>query len=176
MYLDTHETERLWIRKLETSDISGWEAYFTNNPSLPLLGLDDERSAAEKSGFWIGRQLERYAQSGLGHKALILKQTGKLVGQCGLLCQHIDGKDEIEIGYHLLPEYWGQGYASEAAQFFKKYAFENKICDSVVSIIHINNLLSQRVAIKNGMQQTHQTRWNNKPVYVYRINKQEKLL
>ena len=60
-------------------------------------------------------------------------------------------KTELEIGYHLLKKYWHKGYAIEAAELFKNYAFENNLCQSLISIIHINNTASHHVAIKNGM-------------------------
>ena len=83
----------------------------------------------------------------------------------------IEGKKEIEIGYHILPEYWGNGYATEAAHFFKQFAFKNELTDTLISIIHVDNVMSQNVAVKNGMIRTIRTQYTTRPVYIYRINK-----
>ena len=53
-------------------------------------------------------------KNGLGLFVLIEKETGIRIGHAGLVKQEIDGKEEIEIGYWLLPQYWGKGYAREA--------------------------------------------------------------
>lgn len=173
MYLDGAITERLIIRKLGISDISIWESFFQNNDALPYLGLDLKLSAEEQSKSWIERQLWRYENNRYGHHALIDKESNKFIGQCGLLTQEIDGKTEVEIGYHILPEYWGNGYATEAAKKFKDFAFENEVCDSLISIIDIRNVASQNVAEKNGMKKTKQVKYYDLDVHIYRIDRNE---
>ncbi|MBI9036524.1 MAG: GNAT family N-acetyltransferase [Bacteroidales bacterium] len=173
MYLDGSETNRLLIRKLEVSDIAIWETFFENNNFLPFLGLDLTLNKKTQSKNWIERQLWRYENNKFGHHALIDKQTNNLIGQCGLLTQEIDNKIETEIGYHIIPEYWGKGYATEAAKKFRDYAFEKDLCNSLISIIDIRNIASQKVAEKNGMRKTKQVRYNSLDVYIYRIEKDE---
>lgn len=173
MYLDGSETSRLLIRKLDVSDIAIWESFFVKNSSLPFLGLDLSLDVKTQSKDWIERQLWRYENNKFGHHALINKQTNQFIGQCGLLTQEIDGKNEIEIGYHILPEFWSMGYATEAAQKFRDYAFENHLCNSLISIIDIRNKASQKVAHKNGMRKSKQIRYYNLDVYIYRISKEE---
>ena len=80
------------------------------------------------------------------------KESGKMIGQCGLLIQQVDGEERLEIGYSILPAYWGKGYASEAAIKCRDYAFENDFWPSLISIVHVENLASEKVARKNGMQ------------------------
>jgi len=75
----------------------------------------------------------------------------KLVGQCGILIQTIENIQLLEIGYSILPEFWNQGFASESAIKCKNYAFENNFANSLISMIHIYNIGSEKVAIKNGM-------------------------
>jgi RimJ/RimL family protein N-acetyltransferase len=103
-------------------------------------------------------------------QALIHRQTGAFIGQCGLLAQEVDGVQELEVGYHIFYKYWGQGYAPEAAKGFLQHAFENKLADSLISIIDVRNLKSQRVAEKNGLVREKQTRWSELDVFVYRIS------
>ncbi|WP_445589469.1 GNAT family N-acetyltransferase [Sunxiuqinia sp. A32] len=171
MYLDGAETERLRIRKLELSDIAIWESFFENNDYLPYLGLDLSSDKKAQAKEWIEIQLRRYQEKRYGHHALIDKQTNQFIGQCGLLTQEIDGKTEIEIGYHILPAYWGKGYATEAANKFRDYAFQNNLCNSLISIIDIRNIASQKVAEKNGMRKTRQIKYHGLDVFIYRIDK-----
>lgn len=173
MYLDGTETNRLLIRKLELSDIAIWETFFENNSSLPFLGLDLTMTNKAQAKNWIERQLWRYENNKYGHHALIDKQTNKFIGQCGLLTQEINNQTAIEIGYHILPEYWGMGYATEAAKTFRDYAFENNLSDSLVSIIDVRNIASQKVAEKIKMKRDKQATYYNLDVYIYRIDKDE---
>lgn len=82
---------------------------------------------------------------------LIDKKTNRLVGQCGLLIQTIENIEWLEIGYAILPEFWNQGYASESVTKCKNYAFEKDFVDSLISMVHVENLSSEKVALKNGM-------------------------
>jgi RimJ/RimL family protein N-acetyltransferase len=101
--------------------------------------------------------------------ALIEKESGLLVGHCGLLVQTVEEKTELEIGYSLLPQFRNKGFATEAATKCRDFAFENEFADSLISIITVNNLPSQHVAIKVGMKRDFVSIYNNNEVYIYRI-------
>lgn len=100
---------------------------------------------------------------------LTLKTTGNLIGLCGLLIQTVGGIQELEIGYSVLPQYWYKGYATEAAKKCREFAFGNKLAESLISIIHIDNIPSQRVAIKNGMYLDKTTTYTNNQVHIFRV-------
>ena len=170
MYLHGETSERLMYRKLELSDIPAWQRFFEDEESSQYLGLDLSLSNEQQARDWIERQLWRYENNAYGHHALIDKKSGKFIGQCGLLTQEIDGKQEVEIGYHLFKEFRGYGFASEAACKFRDYAFDNKLAQSLISIIDVRNVASQKVAQKIGMTQTQQVKYYSLDVYVYRIN------
>ena len=106
----------------------------------------------EEAREWLLRQLDRYKNDGFGLWAVILKSSGEFVGQCGITWQDIDGETVPEIGYLFKRKYWHKGYATEAAQGCKKYAFGTLGFDRVYSIIRDNNYASQRVAERNGMR------------------------
>ncbi|WP_247237207.1 GNAT family N-acetyltransferase [Telluribacter sp. SYSU D00476] len=170
-YQDQLESERLYTRFLVPEDAMAWAEFFEDTEAvayLPDFCLD---TAEEKAQYWINRQLGRYRENRYGLQALVHKQTGELIGQCGLLLQEVDGQTELEVGYHILPRYWGQGYAPEAARLFIDYAFEQGLAPSIISIIDIRNIKSQRVAEKNGLIREKQTRWADRDVYVYRLMK-----
>jgi RimJ/RimL family protein N-acetyltransferase len=71
--------------------------------------------------------------------------------------QHIDGVDEIEIGYRMRPDYWNQGLTTEAALAVRDHAFRDLKLPRVISLIHPENIASQRVAEKIGMSLEKQT-------------------
>ncbi len=77
--------------------------------------------------------------------------NGQLIGQCGVTWKEVRGRRVPEVGYLLGKEFWGRGYAIEAARACKEYAFDTLGFDQVYSIIRDSNLASQRVAIRNGM-------------------------
>src|SRR5690606_32134123 len=117
------------------------------------------------------KQFLRYKNGLGGMNALIEKETGRLIGHCGLLAQSVDNIAELEIGYSLLPDFWNKGYATEAAKKCRDYAFENNFSASLISIISLSNIPSQKVAFKNGMKIDKQTTYNNNEVYIFRIDK-----
>ena len=173
MYAHGKTTDRLLIRKLEESDIPAWTEFFINNPSLPYLGIELDKTPEENAREWIEWQLKRYNEGRYGHHALVNKDTGEFVGQCGLLTQTVEDKEEIEIGYHILPELWGKGYATEAANFFRDFGFEHEKLNQIISVIDIRNIASQKVAEKNGMIKDRQIKYFDLDVFIYQINRDE---
>ncbi|KAB2913299.1 MAG: GNAT family N-acetyltransferase [Bacteroidetes bacterium] len=165
--IEDAESDRLHFRKVTQSDYDAWLPFFYNAESTRFLGTFDGTNE-ERCQSWIDRMNWRYDNDN-GLMALIDKTTGALVGQCGLLKQTIDGVDEIEIGYHLLPQYRRMGYAGEAAIFCKHFAFDNHLTDTVISLIHPQNNNSMAVARKNGMQLEKQSSYRDITVNVFRV-------
>ena len=143
-----YETKRLYTREMREDDI----------PSLEKILKDKETMEAYEHTFsdeevreWLQKQRKRYKEYGFGLWAVILKESGEMIGQCGLSIQEAGGREVLEIGYLFQREYWHKGYASEAAAGCKKYAFEVLEKTEVCSIIRDTNIASMNVAIRNGM-------------------------
>lgn len=171
VYQDNLQSPRLKTRYLTREDIPVWSNFFECEECVqffPSFGLN---TPEERATHWIEKQLGRYKDNRFGLQALILKETGELIGQCGLLAQDVDGITEVEVGYHIFKQHWRKGYATEAAQLFKQYAFDNNLCQSLVSIIHVNNVLSQNVAERNGMKRDKLIKFFDVEHYLYRIYK-----
>ena len=143
------ETERLFARKL-TKDDFGSLCRILQDPEV-MYAYEHAFSDAEVNS-WLERQLKRYVTDGFGLWAVILKETGSMIGQCGLTMQDWNGKMVPEIGYLFEKAYWHRGYASEAAKGCKEYAFQSLKLPRVYSIIRDNNLPSHRVAERTGMK------------------------
>jgi len=142
------ETERLCLREIRQSDF----------PALCLILQDAEVMYAYGRAFddaetqaWLDKQRQRYRENGVGLWAADLKETGGMIGLCGLIVQDCDGEQVLEIGYFLQKAHWHRGYAIEAAMACKRYAFEVLGASEVCSIIREDNTASQNVARRNGM-------------------------
>ncbi len=150
-YQDQLHSERLTTRFLTEDDIILWKPYFEHPANCKFMLNPDNLSNDKRAEQFIHWQLSRYNNDKLGLQAILLKDRNELVGTCGLLVQEVDEKEVIEIGYHFLMKYWGNGYATEAAQLFRDYGFEHNFANSIVSLIDPGNEPSKRVAKRNGM-------------------------
>lgn len=167
--IDGLKTKRLEFRKLTKDDIPIWYAFFQDPKSLLYIGLAFGPNDMSISKEWIDKQMARNEENGYGLHAFIDKETGRFIGQCGLIPRDLDGKDDLEVAYHVLTEFRGMGYGSEAAIAVKEFAKKNKLKDSLISIIHVDNDASQNVALKNGMSRGVKTRFMEMDVFIYRI-------
>jgi RimJ/RimL family protein N-acetyltransferase len=160
-------TERLLFRAISMDDRHWWMEYINSADAIRFMSLTvgSEDSCRE----FIQRALDRQRTDGSGLNAIIEQATGKPVGMIGLLTQVVDGVDELEVGYHLLPSAWGKGYATEAAIACREFAREHKLVPSVVSLIDHENLASQNVAKRNGMSFEKDTVHRGTPAMVWRV-------
>lgn len=177
--LEGEKTERLTFVKLNDSYFDEWLAMFapkTMDTISPFLGLDTSKSSEEICKEWIERALKRYENEEGGMHALIDKKSGKLIGQSGLILRDFLGKEIIDIGYSILPKYWGNGYASEAAEKCLEIVRKRRYCNTIYAIIEQNNVASTKVALKIGMKQVETSvKFKNSLVNLFalKINNQQ---
>lgn len=106
------ETECLLLREMSEHDLSALYSVLANSNIMQHYPyLFDEARVRE----WIARNIERYQTLGFGLWALCLKDTGEMIGDCGLTMQMINGQIKPEIGYHIREDKQRNGYAKEAA-------------------------------------------------------------
>ncbi len=141
----TIETERLDLRPLEAGDLDAWAAFLADPEATRLLHFPEPHSR-EQSAELLVRTIER-AQGPVAMYAARLRETGETAGFVGYSPRTLDGGDELELGWLLLPAFHGRGYATEAAR-----ALRQLVQGRVVSLIRVENLASQRVALKLGMR------------------------
>jgi [ribosomal protein S5]-alanine N-acetyltransferase len=106
---------------------------------------------------FINRMRIRYREDGCGLWMLVDRESGEPLGRVGLLRQTVNGADEFEIGYMVHRPFWRRGLATEAALAVREYAFTERKLPQVVSLIHPQNVPSQGVARKLGMEVTGRT-------------------
>jgi RimJ/RimL family protein N-acetyltransferase len=172
--LEGREIERLLFRRITEQDFDTWLAFCNYPDSLKYIFSQEQlkvEDPIERCNIWFKRVFNRYENELGGMNALIEKQTGEFVGQCGLLIQTIDDTEELEIGYSLMPSFRGKGYASEAAKKCKDFAFEKDYTTTLISVIVPENKDSIKVALENGMRLEKTTISNGDIVNIYRVNK-----
>jgi RimJ/RimL family protein N-acetyltransferase len=111
-----------------------------------------KRLTRELSAEWIERQIKRYATDGYGLWLAEERESGRPVGQVGLVRQQINGLDECEVGYLIHQPYWRLGFAAEGAVACRDYAFHTLRMPRVISLVRPENTASQGVARKMGME------------------------
>ena len=163
------QTERLFFKKLEFVDFNACLEFFLDPLSNRYWQseISDSLMLAKE---WFDKQQWRYANNKGAINLLVHKQTQDMIGWCGLLVQTVDGVEELEVAYSIIPRHWNRGFATEAAKKCIDYSFENNFSSSLISIIHVDNIQSQRVAIKNGFKIDAQTLYHGNPVIIFRNN------
>lgn len=142
------ETERLRLRQLTGDDrgdlceiLQDAQAMYAYEHAFSDTEVDE----------WLARQLTRYEQDGFGLWAVVRREDGVFLGQCGITTQELDGRRVPEIGYLFKRCFWHMGYATEAAVACREYGFNALDMEELYSIIRENNAPSRAVAERNGM-------------------------
>lgn len=144
------ETARLRLRWMRVDDFP----FVRSMLSDPVVMAAWEHPfSEEESRLWMARQLSRYTayKRRFGLWGVIRKSDGAFIGQCGLTLQEAEGKELLEAGYVFAKEAWHQGYAIEAAQAVRDYAFQRLSAPALHAIIRDTNEASRRVAERLGM-------------------------
>lgn len=142
------ETERLVLREFAPGDTDALFQVLGDPVAMQYYPAPFPRTEVED---WILRNRARYADAGFGLWAMLLKESGELIGDCGCYVRELQGSFECELGWHVRRDHWGRGYASEAAQHCIEYAFLKLGFNRVIALVRPENIPSCRVAEKNGM-------------------------
>lgn len=144
------ETERLVIRELTARD-AAFVLRLTNEPSFisniadkGIRSLDDARTFL-REGAWTNQ-----ARPGLGQFLVELKGDASAAGVCGLM--HRQGLDVTDVGFAFLPEFWGNGYALEAASALIEYGRSELGIEAIVGLTTTSNSSSIKVLERLGMR------------------------
>lgn len=149
------ETERLILRELEDTD---FERMFLmdSDPEVmkylgtPVTNLDESKEI-------IKMIRKQYEENGVGRWAVIEKESGLLIGWCGLklLKEPINGHVEtLDLGYRFIPEFWGKGYAWEAAKATLDYGFNELKANTIYAFADAGNSGSHYILTKMGFENT----------------------
>ena len=142
------ETERLTARPLEPDDLSALLEVYGDEDAMRWVG--DGRAITEAECVqWLEVTANNYRQRGYGMAALVDRESGDVVGFCGLV--HPGGQAEAEIKYALKRKWWGLGLASEAASAMLRYGARVHGLQKIIATTAPQNTASHRVLEKAGM-------------------------
>ena len=140
------ETERLVLREFVLSDADALALVLSDLETMKYYPAPIDQKGIQQ---WIERNLRRYAEDGVGLWAMVLKSSGEMIGDCGIIRQHLEGEHLYEIGYHVRRDLWGQGLATEAAIACREWGFANLNVDRLISLIRPENVPSRRVGLRH---------------------------
>jgi len=138
-------TDRLNFRQWKASDFEAFAHFFAKQENARYVGGQKSREEAWRL---MATYIGHYQLNGFSYMAIEDNTTQKLIGCVGLW--NSEPWPELELGYWLLPAMQGKGYALEAAQKVKQYAFEVLKQTTLVSYIDPANTPSQKLALRLG--------------------------
>lgn len=168
------ETPRLLLRPMCEEDADALLHIFTD--PVIMAGFGVVPFGREQMAWWVRRNLDHQAQHGYGLFAAVLKESGLLVGNCGLELMDMDdtgGTPAAELGYDFRRDYWNRGLATEAATAVRDYAFGTLRLPRLVSLIRAGNEASRRVAEKVGMTLHAEVTRGGHPYRVYVLDRND---
>jgi RimJ/RimL family protein N-acetyltransferase len=163
------ETERLLLRRFTEDDI---DAVFAMRSDADLMRFirapQRDRKEAES---WLKLVSSRWETERIGFCAVIEKSSNRFAGWCGLW--RLKETGETEVGYALVKDFRGRGYASEASEAFLVYGFEILGFREIVAVARPENRASRAVMERLGMSYDYTGKFYDNELVHYSITKEE---
>jgi len=141
------ETDRLIVRQYDFDTDA--ENFFLLNSDEDVMRYIRATKSREECDAFLKKNIEAYKVNPLmGRWAANEKVTGKFVGSFAII--HIEGSEDIQLGYAFLKENWGKGFASELTKAGLEYYFKNTKADHIYAIAEKANIASHNVLLKNS--------------------------
>jgi RimJ/RimL family protein N-acetyltransferase len=155
------ETERLILRRPDLADVDGYYAMSSDPEVVRWLGSGV--GTREQTAARLERFVAHWDRYDIGLCTVVRKEDERVIGRVGFLLwdtsrwahslsEELREPMETELGWALAREFWGRGYATEAALAARDWAFEERRLPKLISLIKVGNTRSQRVATKLGME------------------------
>ncbi len=140
------DTERLIVRHYTHDDADNF--YLLNADPDVMRYIRPVRSRADTDLFF--EEVIRYSENNpaVGRMAVVDKKSGEFVGSFAII--PIEHTDLMQLGYSLLPKYWGVGYATELVKRGLIYIFTSTDIEEIFGVTESMNTASQRVLLKSG--------------------------
>ncbi|MDZ4706540.1 MAG: GNAT family N-acetyltransferase [Saprospiraceae bacterium] len=159
------ETERLLLREFEVADAPHY--YELNQDPEVLRYTGDAPFPTLESAVDFLRNYDHYQQHGFGRWTVILRETGELIGWCGL--KYLQDVDEVDLGYRFFQKHWRKGYATESGKACVRYGFEDLKLPFIVGRAMKGNIGSIRVLENCGLIWWKDCLLEDQPSVYYRI-------
>jgi len=141
-------TPRLVLRPYTMDDI---DSLFEVLSDKKTMSFWPEPFTIEQTRQWIERAIGSYKLNRFGRMAILLKDSGSLIGDCGIMLADTDGKTENDLGYIIHSSHWKKGYGSEAAGACLDFGLNILGLSRLAANMDVNNIASIRTAEKIGM-------------------------
>ncbi|MGH1336142.1 MAG: GNAT family N-acetyltransferase [Aureispira sp.] len=170
------ETPRLILRALEKTDVLGLFELDSQPKVHEFIGTPP-LTKPEQALAIIKVLQQQYQENGIGRYAVIDKASNNFLGWCGLKLWRTPLNGQInfyELGYRFIPKYWGKGYATESAQAWVNYGFDNFQIEALYAITDPLNVNSKKVLQKVGFTETEEIDWEGEPVSWFELERSDK--
>ena len=170
------ETDRLILRAITDDDL---ESMFEldSDPLVHRFLGQKPLQTQEESQRYIDHIKMQYDTYGIGRWAAIEKATGEFIGWSGLKVNFEDvfngHENLIDVGYRLLPRYWGKGYATESGKAAIAYGFDELGLETIYGMTELDHHASRRVLEKIGLTYVENfvLESENLPLTFYKIDR-----
>lgn len=161
-------TERLRLCLWATDDAALVKALHADPTVNRYLSQKTEPWSDKKAARRLAQWREEFERDGLT-KFKLLRHDGLFLGRAGFSL--LQERGEFELGYSILREHWGHGYATEAAAGLARRFFEMDIAQHFAAFAHVDNVASHKVLEKIGMQFERTGSYLEMPFRFYRMDK-----
>ncbi|CAH0135596.1 GNAT family N-acetyltransferase [Chryseobacterium sp. WG14] len=146
----SYETERLILRPMSLEDKELIFELYNSPKFIRYIGDRNIKTVDAAEDYIRNKFIPQIERLGYGNYLVMTKEGNNKIGGVGIFER--DGLDVVDIGYSLLEEFEGQGYAYEAAQKVKAIAMEEFGLSKISAIISKDNLSSQKLIEKLGLK------------------------
>jgi ribosomal-protein-alanine N-acetyltransferase len=143
-------TERLKLRRLTAADADFMLGLMNEPAYIRFIADRGLRTVEAARAYLADGPLISYARHSFGLWLVAHKDSGQPIGVCGLLRRA--GLEDVDLGYALRSEYWGRGYAAEAAAATLDYGRDELGLRRIVAIVSVDNERSTRLLERLGMR------------------------
>lgn len=165
--LTTLHTARLALTRIRAGDLDDLCRMHRDERVMATLG---GVRADEVSGEILAQLVAHWGEHGFGYWVARDPESGAFIGRGGLRRVIVGGAPEVEIGYALMPEYWGRGLASELARECARIGFEVLGEPALVAFTLPTNAPSRRVIERLGFAYERDVIWAGMPHVLYRLD------
>jgi RimJ/RimL family protein N-acetyltransferase len=168
--LEDLSTERMILRRVTEADLEDFTRMYRDERVMATLG---GVVPAEEARRRLGLHVEHWERHGFGWWTLRDPDRGQFIGRGGVKYYSLDGRDELELGYGLMSEYWGKGLATELSRETLRVAFTVLNASELICFTLPNNVGSRRVMEKVGFHYEKDFVHADLPHVLYRLTAAE---
>jgi len=162
------ETKRLFLRPLKKTDADAIYRMRSDKDVMRYIRQPQNRAETEN---WIRLVSSRWETEKIGFCGVFETTSEKFLGWCGVW--RLAETNELEVGYAIAKQFWNRGYATEAAEIFLEYAFENIKPDKITAVAEPENTASRRVMEKLGMKFVKTGEFYDRELVQYAVTEKE---